>query len=566
MEDAVIRKHQMSCLLWAVVTTAALCNTAHAAWFSDDFDSYSTGSLAGKGGWNGSSAVRVQNTFARSGKAIEADYLTWGAGDVSHSISGSGGYYCVDFDAAMDTDGAAKGENLGYVKIFNSSGGEITRVYFAHQRFKILLGPANPTVIKDDVAARTWYHIRVGVNTANNTLDAWVDGVQVVFQGLAYGTPSAISSVTFGQWSSLGGKFTKSETYLDNLVIDGGAPPYQSASKILSPRFFPGFECQHVCYPYVFYDASAGHYKMYYAGSSTVEINESLFDQWMTGVATSTDTLTWTRKEDDYQPVIRAHKFLEGELVDPDVTSGEFDSIMAIGACVLKDDSTYKAWYTGWGGEFEHVGGGICNKINYRIGYATSPDGINWTKHVGSAGAGSVLGLGPPGSPDAKGVGQPHILKEGSTYRMWYEGFDGSIWRILYATSNDGVTWTRRGTALNPGTGSDPDALGCRNPVVITRNGHYELWYQGQSGSEPNYHVLRATSSDGLTWTKAGEVALHPDDSLDGSERIHVDSIIVQADNSCRVFFAKENTTVRNLVYGTVYDKNFHIYTEVVNP
>ena len=532
------------------------CGVAQAAWLSDNFDSYTPGNLTGKGGWTGSSVVKVENTFALSGKSVEANYLVWGAGDVGHSVPGTSSYYYVDFDAAMDTGGAPKGENLGYVKLYNSSGGEITRIYYSHQQFNVLLGPGNPTLIEDNVAARTWCHIRVGVNPSNDKMDVWVDGARVVNQGQVFNGPSTIASITFGQWSSLGGKFTKSETYIDNLVVDAGTPPYVSASKILSPRFFPGFECQHVCYPYVFYDSAAGHYKMYYTGSSTVEINESLWDQWMTGIATSSDGVTWTRKDDDYQPVIRAHKFMEGDVVDPESIRDEFDSVLAIGACVLKDGSTYKAWYTGWNGDFEHVGEGISNKTNYRIGYATSPDGIAWTKHAGAAGAGSVLGAGPPGSQDAKGAGQPCVLKEGSTYRMWYEGFDGTLWRILYATSTDGTTWTRQSTALSPGASGNPDALGCRDPVVITRGGHYELWYQGQGSAAPNYRVLRATSSDGLTWTKVGEVLLHPDDPLDGNERIHADSVIVQPDNSCKVFFDKESGTPRN----------YYIYTEVVNP
>ena len=551
-----INRRLVICSLSAAVGVMVCCGLAQAAWFSDNFDSYDDGNLAGKGGWTGSSAVKVETTFVQSGKAVEADYLVWGAGDVSHSVPGTATYYYVDLDAAMDTAGATKGDNLGYIRLCNSSGVEITRIYYSHQQFNVLLGPGNPTLIKDNVAARTWYHIRLGVNPSNSKMDVWVDGDRVVTQGQVCNSPSTIASVAFGQWDGLDTKFTKSETYMDNLVVDAGEPPYATASKILSPRFFPGFECQHVCYPYVFYDSAAEHYKMYYAGSSTVEINESLWDQWMTGIATSSDTVTWTRKDDDYQPVIRAHKFLEGDVVDPQAISGEFDSVCAIGACVLKDGSTYKAWYTGWSGDFDHVGGGVVNKTNYRIGYAASPDGIAWTKYAGDAGAGSVLGVGPPGSPDAKGAGQPHVIKEDPTYRMWYEGFDGSVWRILYATSTDGTTWTRQGAALNPGASGDPDALGCRDPVVITRSGNYELWYQGQGAAVPNYHVLRATSSDGVTWTKVGEVLLHPDDPLDGSERIHVDSIIVQPDNSCKVFFAKENTTTRN----------YYIYMEAVNP
>ena len=128
---------------------------------------------------------------------------------------------------------------------------------------------------------------------------------------------------------------------------------------------------------------------------------------------------------------------------------------------------------------------GLTNKINYRVGYATSPDGVVWTKRPGNAGAGSVLGLGEPGTPDSKSAGQPWVLKDGSAYHMWYEGFDGKTWRIFYAESTDGMTWTKRGAAFEPAGRELSMSSGARNPVVVKRGGQYELWYQGRSAS-PN--------------------------------------------------------------------------------
>ncbi|MDO8681911.1 MAG: hypothetical protein Q7N50_00320, partial [Armatimonadota bacterium] len=213
---------------------------------------------------------------------------------------------------------------------------------------------------------------------------------------------------------------------------------------------------------------------------------------------------------------------------------------------------------------------------NFRIGYATSPDGIHWTKRPGKAGSGSVLGLGTEvkndfhgyGQPDYKGAGQPFVIKEGLTYRMWYEGFDGRVWRIFYAVSNDGVKWDAKGALLNGGSRGSLDELGLRNPVVIKRKGEYELWYQGRSGGLPNYHVLRATSPNGIGWTKIqGEVTLHPPSPVTKNEEIFVDSILVQPDGSCQVFYSKENTTISQASDGGINEsKRFANYMEVVNP
>ena len=346
--------------------------------------------------------------------------------------------------------------------------------------------------------------------------------------------------------------------------------------RILSPRFFPGWQAQNVSYPFVLYDDNRpGHYKMYYAGSSSTQVNESLWDQWVTGVVTSSDAVNW-RYPDNYEQILFARKFMQGDVVNPDEQAKIFDSVFAIDAFVLKEGFAYKCWYTGWNGEIQHKGGGLSKKINFRIGYATSPDGLNWTKAAGSAGAGSVLGLGSGNEPDAFGAEDPYVLKENGTLRMWYVGYDGNIRRIHYATSTDGVNWTKKGVVLGPGGKNQSDELGTQNPVVIKRFSQYELWYQGQSTSSPNYHIMRAVSPDGIAWTKAGEVVLHPvapepswpwsSISLTGSEKIVVGNIIVQPDNSCQIFYAKQYTANRNATYAVLSAPLSFIYTERINP
>ena len=344
------------------------------------------------------------------------------------------------------------------------------------------------------------------------------------------------------------------------------APPIGQSARILSPRNFPGWQSQNVCFPFVLKDASAGGYRMFYCGSASEQWNDSVAEQWVTGYVTSTDTTTW-RYPDNFEQVLFARKLYEGDVVDPVVMAAAFDSMYATGACVILDGGVYKCWYTGWNGETEHAGQGSTTKVNFRIGYATSPNTIAWTKTPGSAGAGSVLGLGSARGGENKGVAHPHVLKENGTYRMWYEGYDGKLWKLYYATSTDGVNWTRVGQALAPGGGRSMDQLGLRNAMVIRRNNQYELWYQGQSSVAPNYHILRATSNDGNLWVKIPqEVVLHPTPALSGSEGIHVDSAIVQANQSVQLFFAKQTATTSTLTNGSNTICNFAIYTEVVNP
>ena len=69
----------------------------------------------------------------------------------------------------------------------------------------------------------------------------------------------------------------------------------------------------------------------------------------------------------------------------------------------------------------------------------------NLTKYSGNP----VLVAGADGSWDDDGVWGPAVLKEGSSYKLWYTGDDGANpSRIGLATSTDGMTWTK--AAANP--------------------------------------------------------------------------------------------------------------------
>jgi hypothetical protein len=152
-------------------------------------------------------------------------------------------------------------------------------------------------------------------------------------------------------------------------------------------------------------------------------------------------------------------------------------------------------------------------------------------------------------------------------YHLWYEAYDGSAWRIARAESTDGLAWTKGGIALEGGGEATRDALGARHPVVRKTAGGFELWYQGRSRSMPAFHVLRARSTDGRTWTKVdGEVALHPDPPLAGDERIHAGSLLARPDGSLLVFFAKETAVSRAGPWGRVQDRTTAIYSEAVRP
>ncbi len=171
--------------------------------------------------------------------------------------------------------------------------------------------------------------------------------------------------------------------------------------------------------------------------------------------------------------------------------SGTWDDTRVDRACIIKDGGLYKMWYSGHNGS------------NYQIGYATSNDGVLWEKYSGNP----VLTAGSSGRFDEDNVMSPWVIKDGSTYKMWYSGSQtGPVWRIGYATSSDGISWTKfdgsetAQSVLDLGAGFDVhDVFHCT--VIKNETDYFEMWYTGNDGSS-NLAIGHAWSSDGESWTK----------------------------------------------------------------
>jgi hypothetical protein len=346
------------------------------------------------------------------------------------------------------------------------------------------------------------------------------------------------------------------------------APPaaVARARKVLAPTGFPGWQTHNVTSPVVVRDAARGRWRMYYTGSATDQITDSAWDLWVTGVATSGDLAQWSYP-DDYEPVLIGQRLLEGDVVETAAGPPRFDAIVASATAVMRDGSQWRAWYTGWNGDESPLAGGRVEKVHFRIGEAASPDGLRWARRDGPGAGGATLGLGDAGAIDAVSAAHPALIKAGALYQLWYEAYDGRVWRIAHAESRDGTAWTKTGAAVEPGGRGALDALGARHPMVRAVAGGYELWYEGRSEAAPAFHVLRARSSDGRAWTKVeAEVALHPDPPLAGDEHIHAGSVIARPDGTLLVFFAKETAVWREGPWGPVEERSTAIYSEAVRP
>jgi len=193
-------------------------------------------------------------------------------------------------------------------------------------------------------------------------------------------------------------------------------------------------------------------YKMWYSGARS--------DGRRIYLATSPDGITWTK---------------QGVVLDGSASGG-----LAHMPSVLwdADAGLWKMWYTG------NASG------SQSILYATSVDGSTWTNY------GKVFGPSENAADwDASSVRSPAVLfdQDDNLYKMWYwgnnNGGDPQVYGDRgtgFATSPDGVNWTRQGQV------SDESRLS--NGDVLKINGVFYMF------SNFGPHIGMSISLDGLTW------------------------------------------------------------------
>jgi hypothetical protein len=108
-----------------------------------------------------------------------------------------------------------------------------------------------------------------------------------------------------------------------------------------------------------------------------------------------------------------------------------------------------------------------------------------------------VLDVGTTSEFDATSVKDPVVIKAGAgDYRMLYTGvetLDGrSIERVGYATSADGIAWTKQGVAVNPSlTAYANDETGVEATGMLVDGSTLEVWTSGvdRSGRTRGDHL-----------------------------------------------------------------------------
>lgn len=168
---------------------------------------------------------------------------------------------------------------------------------------------------------------------------------------------------------------------------------------------------------------------------------------------------------------------------------------------VVRFEGMYYLFYTGYDTDYADVSA-------YKVGYATSPDGIHWTR----ATAPLVAPTDPKGalSGDFKQliVGEPGALVHGGKIYVYFTavGLDRSLGTGLQTiglvTSADGATWSEPRRVIAPDQSLFPVAkgwVGYTTPQPVVKDGKVYLFYT-VAGKHPDWgqeRIAYAVSENG---------------------------------------------------------------------
>jgi len=143
-------------------------------------------------------------------------------------------------------------------------------------------------------------------------------------------------------------------------------------------------------------------------------------------------------------------------------------------------DYAYAMYYDATSGGYEQIA----------LGY--SADGVAWTRY----GTGPVLPRGLIGSWDSGYATVGTVIHDGTLWEMWYSGgISASNEGIGYATSTDGLTWTKN--SANPFMSKSDGVLWRNNrtytPSVIKDGDTYKMWFTGRDIATGNYAIGYST-------------------------------------------------------------------------
>ncbi|HMF31605.1 MAG TPA: family 43 glycosylhydrolase [Candidatus Lokiarchaeia archaeon] len=170
------------------------------------------------------------------------------------------------------------------------------------------------------------------------------------------------------------------------------------------------------------------------------------------------------------------------------VLGGDLGTIFDVS--VLLEQDVYRMWMS-W-------------RPQRSIAFVVSSDGEHWSA--------PAISLAPNQTTNWEvEVNRPCVVHHGDLYHMWYTGQAKGRSSIGYATSPDGVSWTRASSepVFVPLNKWEKGALMCPHVLWDEHMQVYRMWYSGGEQYEPNA-IGYATSEDGIHWNRLNDPVFTP--------------------------------------------------------
>ena len=209
---------------------------------------------------------------------------------------------------------------------------------------------------------------------------------------------------------------------------------------------------------------------------------------------------------------------------------GSFDwsGIMPTDIITLEDGTKY-LYYIGWSRR-------IDVPYHNNLGLAISRDGGNsWAKY--SDGPVFHTSAKEPGY-----IGTVDILIENNEWKMWYlscrdwiehDGLIEPLYDIKYSVSQDGINWNPTGHTCIPLQGDEGGISASR---VVKEGSTYHMWFSVRNKSnyrntkENSYRIKKATSLDGINWVREHQIELDISEDLWENEMVCYPEIVKHND------------------------------------
>jgi len=186
---------------------------------------------------------------------------------------------------------------------------------------------------------------------------------------------------------------------------------------------------------------------------------------------TKTKTAGENKRNKSFPPEMVEFEPYKGNPVFSGTGTNTWDKKIRERGYILFEDGVYKMWYTGYNSE--------VSKQKY-LGYATSKDGINWSRYSKE-----------PVFSD-KWAEDMIVLRHEGIYYMYAEG-DKDVAHLM--VSPDGINWQEKGNLILLTTKGDTISGAYGTPSVWVEDEQWYLFYERDDRG-----IWLAKSDDKITW------------------------------------------------------------------